>query len=208
MIKKVLGTCVLALLSSGAIAAGNDEAGRAKANCCMGCHGIPNYTNVYPTFRVPRLGGQSEDLIIAALKAYKSGERPHKTMHAQAASLSDQDIADIAAYLTRAPAHNGDQPGRGQDSDFDKAQPCFACHGPHGDKPTPGLNAPVLAGQYHNYLEHALHEYKDGLRKNPVMGPQAKALSDDDIKALAAYFESQKSPLYTPSVHGAERASQ
>src|ERR1051325_11129886 len=82
MIKKVLGACVLALLSSGAIAAGNDEAGRVKANTCMGCHGIPNYTNVYPTYRVPRLGGQSEDLIVSALKAYKSGDRPHQTMHA------------------------------------------------------------------------------------------------------------------------------
>jgi cytochrome c553 len=84
-------------------AAGNVDAGRLKANTCMGCHGIPGYTNAYPTYRVPKLGGQPPEYIAAALKAYKSGERPHLTMRAQAASLSDEDIADIAAYLAQAP---------------------------------------------------------------------------------------------------------
>ncbi len=95
-----------ALLAPAAVAADGDaEAGRVKANTCMGCHGIPKYNNVYPTYRVPKVGGQSAAYIEAALKAYKSGERPHPTMHAQAASLSDQDIADIAAFLVDAPAH-------------------------------------------------------------------------------------------------------
>jgi len=120
--------------------------GEKLAYTCHGCHGIPDYKNAFPVYSVPKLGGQHVAYLVVALKAYANEERPHATMHAQAASLSDQDMADIAAYLTRAPAHNGDQPGRGQDSDFDKAQPCFACHGPHGDKPTPGLNAPALAG--------------------------------------------------------------
>src|SRR3546814_6279542 len=80
---------------------GNVEAGRVKANTCMGCHGIPKYYNVYPTYRVPKLGGQSAEYIAAALNEYKSGNRAHGTMHAQAASLSDQDIADIAAFQDR-----------------------------------------------------------------------------------------------------------
>ncbi len=205
MIKKVLGACVLAALPALAGAAGDHEAGRIKANTCMGCHGIPSYNNVYPTYRVPRLGGQSEGLIIAALKAYKSGERPHKTMHAQAVTLSEQDMADIAAYLNHAPAHKHDQPGRGQNSALDQAKACEACHGPNGAQPLAGVNAPVLAGQYSNYLQHALHEYKDGTRKNPVMAGQAKGLDDEQIKALADYFGAQQTPLYTPSVHGAER---
>ena len=97
---------VLALLASaGAQAAGDAEAGRVKANTCMGCHGIPAYNNVYPTYRVPKLGGQSAQYVAGALHAYKSGERPHKTMQGQAASLSDQDIEDIAAYIAVAPAH-------------------------------------------------------------------------------------------------------
>lgn len=86
-------------------AAGDPEAGRVKANTCMGCHGIPGYNNAYPTYRVPRIGGQSEEYIVAALQAYRSGDRPHGTMHAQAASMTDQDMADIAAWLSTAPAH-------------------------------------------------------------------------------------------------------
>src|SRR3546814_19880552 len=84
---------------------GNVEAGRVKANTCMGCHGIPKYYNVYPTYRVPKLGGQSAEYIAAALNESKSGNRAHGTMHAQAASLSDQDIADIAAFLATPPTH-------------------------------------------------------------------------------------------------------
>jgi cytochrome c553 len=182
-------------------AAGDAAAGRVKANTCMGCHGIPNYSNAYPTYRVPKLGGQSEGLIVAALTAYKSGERPHKTMRAQAANLTEQDMADIAAYLTQAPVHRGGKAGGGLNSELDKAQACTACHGPNGAKPiTPDY--PVLAGQYSTYLKHALHEYKSGLRKNPVMAGQVAPLSDDDIEALASYFASQQSLLYTPSIPG------
>jgi cytochrome c553 len=82
----------------------------------------------------------------------------------------------------------------------EKAATCFACHG-EGGRSTNGMY-PVLAGQYPNYLEHALHEYKDGKRKNPIMSGQVTALSNDDIKALARYFGAQQSPLYTPSEHG------
>lgn len=92
-------------LSLPAFAEGNVEAGRIKANTCMGCHGIPQYNNAYPTYRVPKLGGQHRDYIIAALKGYRAGDRPHKTMQAQAANLSDQDIEDIASYLEHSPAH-------------------------------------------------------------------------------------------------------
>lgn len=100
------GVLALAAFALPALADGNAQAGRIKANTCMGCHGIPNYNNVYPTYRVPKLGGQNARYMEIALKAYKSGERAHGTMYAQAASLSDQDIADIAAYLATAPAKN------------------------------------------------------------------------------------------------------
>lgn len=86
-------------------AQGNAQAGYDKANTCAGCHSLPGYNNAYPTYRVPKLGGQQPSYIVAALKAYKSGDRPHATMHAQAASLSEQDIADIAAFISIAPAH-------------------------------------------------------------------------------------------------------
>lgn len=85
----------------------------------------------------------------------------------------------------------------------EKAAACFACHG-EGGRSTQEMY-PVLAGQYANYLEHALNEYKAGTRKNPIMGAQVAALSKSDIKALAQYFAAQQSPLYTPSVHGATK---
>jgi cytochrome c553 len=105
MVKTVRwAAAALALLSApGALAAGDTEAGRLKSNTCMGCHGIPGYTNAYPAYRVPKLGGQSPEYLDLALRAYRSGERPHPTMRAQAANLSDQDIADIAAFLATAP---------------------------------------------------------------------------------------------------------
>lgn len=96
---------IAALLSAApAMAAGDTEVGMEKANTCMGCHGIPGYNNVYPTYRVPKISGQPAEYLEVALKAYRSGERPHPTMHAQATTLSDKDIADIAAYLATAPA--------------------------------------------------------------------------------------------------------
>lgn len=102
---KLTGLCAIVLifgLMGGAHAAGNAEDGKAKSGTCMGCHGLPSYTNVYPTYHVPRLAGQHPDYIVAALKAYKNGERTHPTMRAQAYTLSDQDMADIAAYFSTA----------------------------------------------------------------------------------------------------------
>ena len=76
---------------------------------------------------------------------------------------------------------------------------CAACHGADGKAVMPIY--PHLAGQYANYLEHALREYRSGARKNPVMGAQAATLTDDEIHALAAYFSAQSGPLHTPDVH-------
>ncbi len=102
---RFFATLALAACAHGAaFAAGNAEAGKAKANTCMGCHGIPGYNNAYPTYRVPKLGGQSAPYLADALKAYRAGDRPHPTMRAQASDLSDEDIEDIAAFLSSAPA--------------------------------------------------------------------------------------------------------
>lgn len=76
-------------------------AGKKKFYTCTGCHGISGYSNAYPTYHVPRLGGQHATYIESALKAYRSEARKHPTMHAQASSLSDEDIANIAAYLSQ-----------------------------------------------------------------------------------------------------------
>ncbi len=92
---------LLAMFSAGVYASadGDPESGRLKAATCMGCHGAPGIRNAYPGYRVPKLGGQHAQYLADALKAYRAELRSHPTMRAQAASLSDSDIADIAAYF-------------------------------------------------------------------------------------------------------------
>ena len=87
------------VLSMAANAAGDAGAGMIKGQTCLGCHGIKNYHNVYPTYHVPKLGGQHAGYLIAAMKAYKSGLRTHDTMFANVVNLSEQDMQDIAAYF-------------------------------------------------------------------------------------------------------------
>ena len=90
----------LALVATPAFAKGDAAKGKQLAYTCTGCHGIVEYRNAAPNYRVPKIGGQNEAYIVAALTGYKKGERNHPTMKAQASSFSDQDIADIAAYLS------------------------------------------------------------------------------------------------------------
>ncbi|MEW6132500.1 MAG: cytochrome c [Pseudomonadota bacterium] len=101
--KATLITTVVAALAcalSLPLQAGGDPVkGRDKNSMCAGCHGIPGWKTAYPaTYRVPKLGGQHEDYIVAALKAYRSGERSHPSMRAIAASLSEEDMQNLAAY--------------------------------------------------------------------------------------------------------------
>ena len=79
---------------------GNPKAGKKLAYTCTGCHGIPGYNNAFPAYKVPKIGGQNYGYLVSALQAYKAGKRPHPTMKIQARSLSDQDIRDIAAYIS------------------------------------------------------------------------------------------------------------
>lgn len=88
--------CALPLAS---LAAGNPQAGAKKNSMCVGCHGIDGYKTAFPSvYHVPKIGGQHADYLAAALQAYKTGTRKHPTMTGVAAQLSDQDIADLAAY--------------------------------------------------------------------------------------------------------------
>ena len=79
---------------------GNADTGRTLAYTCQGCHGVEGYKNAYPSFHVPRIGGQSAEYLVQALTEYKNGDRKHPTMQAQSQSFSEQDIADISAYLS------------------------------------------------------------------------------------------------------------
>lgn len=99
----VLALALAGTLTTAANAAGDPERGATLADTCMGCHGIADYNNVYPTYRVPKLGGQNAAYLAASLKAYRSGDRQHPTMRAQANLMTDQDIADLAAFFSQAP---------------------------------------------------------------------------------------------------------
>lgn len=94
----LLAACAL---PAGGFAAGDAATGKSKAFTCMGCHGIPDYNNVYPTYHVPKLGGQHADYIVAALQEYAKGQRSHATMQVQASTLNEQDMQDIAAFFAQ-----------------------------------------------------------------------------------------------------------
>lgn len=83
-----------------AASSGDAARGKQLTYTCQGCHGIPGYENAYPNYRVPKIGGQSQQYLVNALTQYKQGKRKHPTMQAQAASFSEADIADIAAFLS------------------------------------------------------------------------------------------------------------
>jgi|SRR5579859_2918522 len=90
----------LLMCSSPAHATGDKANGRTLVYTCNGCHGVPGTNNAYPQYPVPKIAGQNEQYLINALHGYKAGDRTHPTMMAQAQSLSDQEIQDIAAYLS------------------------------------------------------------------------------------------------------------
>ncbi len=161
-----------------------------KAYTCTGCHGIIDYNNSYPTYHVPRIGGQNSEYLVIALQAYQSGKRKHSTMNLQAESLSKQDIEDIAVYLAR---HSDSHPLKSSDSNAlegqSKSEICQTCHGATGISTQPIY--PNLAGQHRDYLSKALNDYRSGARQDPLMSGFAANLSDDDIEDIVSWYANQ-----------------
>jgi cytochrome c553 len=188
----VAGLTVALALAGSAQAAGDAQRGKQIGYTCLGCHGIENYKNVYPTYSVPKLVGQHPEYIVAALKAYRGKQRSHMTMYAQASSLSDQDIEDVAAYLAGKPLASGAPVAGGLAK---VTALCSACHGADGV----GImgDYATLAGQHADYLTRALVEYQKGDRKNAIMQSFAAQLSAADVKAIAEYYSMQQPALQT-----------
>ncbi|HUQ11590.1 MAG TPA: c-type cytochrome [Steroidobacteraceae bacterium] len=172
---------------------GDAKRGQQLAYTCNGCHAIPNYKNVYPTYSVPKLRGQRPQYLVAALKAYKSGERSHGTMHSQASSLSEQDMADVAAYLSGANVLAQSKNDVPADKRPKATEVCLACHGTNGVGITPDY--PTIAGQHRDYIVRALVDYQKGGRKNAVMTGMAANLTREDIESLATYYSGQAPAL-------------
>jgi cytochrome c553 len=198
-----LALATLAGLLSLALPAQAQEAaaGQKKAAMCIGCHGIPGYQSSFPqVHKVPQISGQGAKYIGAALAAYKKGERKHPTMRAIAASLSDQDIADLGAFYEQhgassvkavadtavpaPPAEVGALLAKGA---------CASCHGANFNKPIDPAY-PKLAGQHGDYLAVALQAYaSDGSnpqvgRANAIMGAQVKPFKRSELKQIADYL--------------------
>lgn len=186
--KSLLAAAWLALAPLAAVAAGDPAKGEKLAYACLGCHGIEYYKNSYPKYSVPKLGGQHKAYLEAALKEYRDGARWHPTMQGYASTLSDQDIADLAAYFNSVapkPDNNvvvGTPPA--------KASICVACHGQNGFGTMDDY--PNLAGQHEDYLAQALNDYRRGKRKNPIMEPFVQQLTPEEIDELAEFFAAQK----------------
>jgi cytochrome c553 len=186
--------------------AGDAAAGQKKNAMCIGCHGIPEYKASFPEiYRVPMIAGQNAKYIVAALNAYKKGERKHPSMRGIAETLSDQDMLDLAAFyetqggprpeLPAAPAKAPDP------KVADKIQICASCHGANFSKPIDG-SYPKLAGQHPDYLYVALKAYQTDKnsvigRGNAIMAAQAKPLSHAELKAIANYMASLPGDLRT-----------
>jgi cytochrome c553 len=189
----VLMIAAVAAWTAPSFAAGDAARGKVLSYTCLGCHGIEGYKNVYPTYSVPELRGQHPEYLIAALKEYRSGERSHATMHQQAASLSDQDIEDIASYFAGTPLKPG-APAVGTPPPK-VAQLCVACHGKDGV----GImgDYPTLAGQHADYLARALEEYQKGDRKNAVMPSFMTGVTAEEMREIADYYSHQTPGLLT-----------
>lgn len=185
---------------------GDAKAAEAKIAMCIGCHGIPGYQSSFPeVYRVPKISGQNAKYIVAALTAYKKGERKHQTMRGIADSLSEQDIADIAAYyeqhgkteaLTAAPTAANEKV-----TALLQKGACVSCHGANFSQPL-DPSYPKIAGQHKDYLFVALKSYKvenqsTWGRSNGIMGGIAKQYSNAELKALSEYIAAQQGELKT-----------
>ena len=208
---KLLTTMFALAVACGTVSAqaqnvtGKVEDGAKKTAMCVGCHGIIGYQASFPEIhKVPKIAGQSATYIRSALAAYKAGDRKHPTMRALADSLSEQDMADLAAYYAQLGVKEGDAPPATparQPSERvqalitrDKANACTTCHGANFNTPNDGTVA-KLAGQHADYLFVALKSYKVENhaqlgRSNGVMGGQAKKFTNAELKELAGYISS------------------
>ena len=188
---------------------GDAKAGEKKIAMCIGCHGIPGYQASFPeVYKVPMISGQNAKYITAALNAYKKGERKHPSMRGIAESLSDQDIADVAAYYeahgkvegAEVPAKPAAAPSAKVAELLNKGG-CVSCHGENFNKPI-DPSYPKIAGQQADYLFVALKSYKiEGQstwgRNNAIMAGMAKQFSNAELKQIAAYIHSLPGELKT-----------
>jgi cytochrome c553 len=183
--------------TSSALAAGSKEAGQAKAATCSACHGMDG-NSVNPEW--PNLAGQGEVYIVRQLKAFHAGQRQNVLMSPMAAMLSDQDMADLAAYFSSQTVRGGEaDPSKFKAGQRvyrsgkvnEQVMACAGCHGPDGRGNAPA-GFPSIHGQHSTYVAAQLRAYKSGARTtdpNQMMRTVAASLSEDEIDAVASYIQ-------------------
>lgn len=204
-----LALSLLAQMASAQTLKGDAKAGETKNAMCIGCHGIPGYQASFPEiYKVPKISGQGAKYIVSALNAYKKGERKHPSMRGIAESLSDQDMADLAAYYSAhgvvegaALAAKPSKEPSPQVATLLKKAACISCHGDNFAKPI-SPDYPKIAGQYQDYLFVSLKAYKtEGNpnigRANGVMAGMAKQFSNNELKEISKYIASLPGDLKT-----------
>jgi cytochrome c553 len=183
--------------TSSALAAGSKEAGQAKAATCSACHGMDG-NSVNPEW--PSLAGQHPSYIVKQLQDFKAGTRQNPLMSPMAMILSDEDMADLAAYFASQTMRGGEtDPGKlklGQrvyrsGNVNGQVMACAACHGPSGRGNAPAA-FPSVQGQHATYIAAQLRAYKAGTRNtdpNQMMRDIAAQLSEEEIDAVASYMQ-------------------
>ena len=188
---------------------GNAKAGEGKNAMCIGCHGIVGYKSTFPeVYQVPMISGQNAKYISNALHAYQKGERKHPRMRGIAQSLTEQDMADLAAYYSASgvvagvelPAKPVNVASTEVQALLNKAN-CASCHGANFSKPI-DPSYPKLAGQHADYLFVALKSYKVENnpkvgRANAIMAGMAKQYTNAELKQLANYLSSVSGEVKT-----------
>lgn len=176
-------------------AAGDASAGKEKAAVCAACHAADGNS---PAADFPKLAGQNAGYLAKQLAEFKSGKRENEIMYPIAQELSEQDMLDLAAYFAEqevapgAVAEDYLEAGRKlyRGGNAESGVPaCMACHGPNG-KGIPSAKWPMLSSQYSKYIESQLHKFANGERANDPNGMMrdiAKKMTDEEIKAVAAY---------------------
>jgi cytochrome c553 len=164
------------------------QAGKAAAAACAGCHGE---TGVSSVPGMPSLVGLDPKYVIAAMQAYKSGQRAHDMMKAIAAGASESDVNNLALYYAMQKPARAKTPAAGNQAAGKKAAAaCGACHGDLGVSGNPAT--PSLAGQEAQYLAAAMQAYKDGARKDESMKGPVADLDEKTTKDIAAYYAAQQ----------------
>lgn len=164
------------------VLAADSKAGEEKAAICAGCHGPSGKSN-NPQW--PNLAAQQQTYFVNQLEAFKAGSRKNSIMQSMAANLTNEDMANLAVYFSSQPAVKaGGDPALAKIGQ-EKVAMCLGCH---GQGAVGNGQFPRLAGQHPKYLETQLKNFKSGDRQSGHMNAIAGNLSEDDMKALAAYL--------------------